>query len=154
MIDRKVGSFKCLILKHRRGDQILQPFCRIGFPQEIGSTLFNLRKFSKTDKIFVESCRMQWNLRNDREFGSLIWIKGSHSPELITPPPPSPTTQEIRSSRFNLREFSNSDKGNAESCRMHWNLINDEELGSFKCLILKYKRAYQKIQPFCTFGSL
>ena len=52
------GSLKFLKLKYRRGDQINQAFCRIGFPQEITSTLFNLKKFQKLEKSTAESCRM------------------------------------------------------------------------------------------------
>ena len=65
----EVWSFKCLILKYRRGDQIIQPFCTVGSPQEIRSPLFNLRKFSNTDKSTAELCRMHWNLMNDKEVG-------------------------------------------------------------------------------------
>ena len=74
MSDREFRSFKCLILKHRRGDQILQLFCRISSPQEIRSTVFKLRKFSKTHKSTAESCRAHWNLMTDEEFGSFKYL--------------------------------------------------------------------------------
>ena len=58
MDDEEFGSLKFLKLKYRRGDQRIQPFCRIGSPQEIRSPLFNLRKFEKTEKSTSGSCRM------------------------------------------------------------------------------------------------
>ena len=44
---KEFGSFKLIKSKYRRGDQIIQPFCRIGSPQEIRSSLFNLMSFQK-----------------------------------------------------------------------------------------------------------
>ena len=44
---------------------------------------------------------------------------------------------EIRSRLFNLQNFQKSEKGTTQSSRMHWNLMNDEEFGSFKFLNLK-----------------
>ena len=75
MNDQEFGSFKFLKLKYRRGDQIIQPFCRIGYPQEYRCPLFNLRKFQKAEKSTVESCRMHWNLINDEELGSFEFLK-------------------------------------------------------------------------------
>ena len=71
MNDEEFGSLKLLKLKYRRGNQIIQLFCRIASPQEIRSPLFNLQKFQKSEKSIPESCRMYWNLINDEEFGSL-----------------------------------------------------------------------------------
>ena len=53
MNDEEFGSVKFLKLKYRRGDQIFQPFCRIGSPEETRSSLSNLRKFKKLDKGFL-----------------------------------------------------------------------------------------------------
>ena len=64
--DEEFESFKFRELKYRRGDQIIQPFCRIGSHQEIRSPLFNLRKFQKIEKSAGESCRTHWNLMNDK----------------------------------------------------------------------------------------
>ena len=60
---------------------------------------------------------------------------------------------EIRSPLFNLQKFQDSEKSTPESCRMHWNLMNDEEFGSRKLLKLKYRRGDQIIQTFCKIGS-
>ena len=68
MNDKEFGSFNFLKLKHRRGDQIIQPFCRIGCPLEIRSPLLNLSKSSKHEKSTAEPCRIQSNLMNDKEF--------------------------------------------------------------------------------------
>ena len=75
MNDRKFGSLKLLKLKYRSVDQIIQPFCRIGSPQEIRSPLFNLMSFQKTEKSTAELFRMHLNLMNDDEFGSLEFLK-------------------------------------------------------------------------------
>ena len=53
MNDEEFESLKFLELKYRRGDQIIQPFCRIVSPQEIRSPLFNLGKFKKLTKVLV-----------------------------------------------------------------------------------------------------
>ena len=50
MNSEEFGFLKSLKLKYRKGDQIIQPFSRIGFPQVIRSPLFNLRKFQKAKK--------------------------------------------------------------------------------------------------------
>ena len=59
---------------------------------------------------------------------------------------------EIRSPVFNLQKFQDCEKITAEPCRMHWNLMNDDEFGSTKLLKLKYRRVDQIIQTFCKIG--
>ena len=58
MNDEEFGSRKLLKLKYRRGDQIIQTFCKIGSSPEIRSPLFNLRKFQDSEEILPNSCRM------------------------------------------------------------------------------------------------
>ena len=149
------GSLKLLKLKYRTGDQIIQPFCRIRSPQEIRSPLFNLRKFEKYEKSTSQSCRMHWNLLDGEEFGSLkfLKLKYTRSDKIIQPFCRIGSPQEIRSPLFNLRKFEKTEKSTAESCRMHWNLLDDEEFGWLKFLKVKYRRGDQIIQPFCRIGS-
>ena len=45
MNDEKFGSVKLLKLKYRRGDQIIQTFCKIGFPQILGLPSLICRNF-------------------------------------------------------------------------------------------------------------
>ena len=59
---------------------------------------------------------------------------------------------ELRSPLFKLQIFQESEKVPPESCRMHWNLMNDEEFGSLKLLQLKDRRGYQIIQLICRIG--
>ena len=153
--DKEFGSLKFLKLKYRRGDQIIQPFCRIGSPQEIRSPLFHLRKFEKTEKSTAESSRMHWNLPDDEEFGSLKFLKLKYrrGDQIIQLFCRIGSPQEIRSPLFHLRKFEKTEKGTAESCRMHWNLLDDEEFGSLEFLKLKYRSGDQIIQPFCRIGS-
>ena len=153
--DEDFGSLKFLKLKYRRGAQIIQPFCRIGSPQEIRSPLFNLRKFKKIEKTTNESCRMYWNLPNHEEFGSIkfLTLKYRRGDQIIQPFCRIGSPQEIRSPLFYLRKFEKTEKNTAESCRMHWNLLDDEDFGSLKFLKLKYRRGAQIIQPFCRIGS-
>ena len=92
MDDEKFGSIKLLKFKYKRGDQIIQIFCKIGFPQKLGLPLL-----------------------------------------------------------FN--KFQNSEESTCESCRMHWNLMNDEKYGSRKLSKLKYRRGEQIYQTFCKIGS-
>ena len=121
------------------------------FPQEIKSPVFNLRKFSKTDKITAESCRMHWYLMKDEEFGSFkcLKLKYRRGQQIIQLFCRIGYPQEIRSPVFSLRKYWNWQESN----RMHWNLMNEEQFGSFKCLKLKYRRESQKNQPFCRIGS-
>ena len=57
-------------------------------------------------------------------------------------------TPKIRSPVSNLEIFQKSQKVSPESCRMHRNLMNDEELRFLKLSKLKYRRGHQIIQPF------
>ena len=73
---RRFCVLKNLKLKYRRGDQIIQIFCRIDwFSQEIRSALFSLWKSQKSEKGTPESSRIHRNLKNDQEFGSLALLK-------------------------------------------------------------------------------
>ena len=45
MNDDEFAPTKFLKLKYRKGDQIIQPFCRIGLPQDVRSPFFNFGKF-------------------------------------------------------------------------------------------------------------
>ena len=60
---------------------------------------------------------------------------------------------EIKSSLFNLKKFKDSEKTTLESCKTHWNLMNDKKFGTLKPLKLKYRRGDQIIQTFCKIGS-
>ena len=140
--DEEFGSLQLLKLKYRMGDQIIQPFCRIGSPQEIRSPLFKLRKFEKTEKSTAESCRMHWNLLDDEEFWRLKFLKLKYKrgDQIIQPFCGIGSPQEIRSPLFYLRKFEKDEKSTADSCRMHWNLPDHKEFGSLKFLKLKYTR--------------
>ena len=155
MNDEKCGAFKFLELKYRRGDQIIQSFCRIGSHQEVRSPVFNLRKFQKIEKSTGEGCRTHWKLMNDEEFEcfKVLKLKYGRRDQIIQLFCRIGSRQQIRSSLFNLRKFQKIEKSTGESCRTHWNLINDEEFGSCKFLELEYRRGDQIIQPFCRIGS-
>ena len=155
MNDKEFGSFKVVKLKYRRGDQIIQAFCRIGSPQEIWSLLFNFRKFQKPERSTSVSCITHWNLMNDQEFGcfKVLKLKYRRGDQIIEPFCRIGSPQEFRSHLFNLKKFEKPEKRTTASCRMHWNLMNEKEFGSFKLLKLKYRRGDQIIQPFCRIGS-
>ena len=61
MNDDEFGYIKLLILKYRKGDQIIKTFFKVGSPQKLG--LPSKKKSS-------ESYRRHENLMNDEEFGS------------------------------------------------------------------------------------
>ena len=65
------------------------------------------------------------------------WFRQEIRSSLTPSPPHSP--------RFNLQKFPKSQKGNPEWCRMHWNLMNDEEFRALKVWKLKYRRRDQII---------
>ena len=149
--DEEFGSKTLLKLKNRRGDQIIPTFCKIGSPPppEIRSPLFNLYKFQDSSKSSPESCRIHWNAMSDEEFGSikLLKFKYRRGDQIIQ------TFCKIGSPLFNLRKFHNTEESLPDSCRMDWNLINDEEFWSKKLLKLENRRGDQIIQTFCKIGS-
>ena len=153
--DAEFGFFIFLKLKYGRVDQIIQPFCRIGCPQEIRCPLLNLRKFWKSEKKTDESCRMHWNLLNGIESGSFKFLKLKYrrKDQLIQPFCTIGSPKEIRSPLLNLRNFWKSEKRTAEGCRINWNLRSDQEFESFKFLKLKYCSWNQIILLFCRIGS-
>ena len=142
MNDETFRSFKFLKLKYRKGDKIIQPFCRIGITQEIRSPLFNLKKFKTTDESTAKSCRTYWNLTNDKELRSLKFLKLKYrkGDQIIQPFCTTSSHQEIRSPVFNLKKFQKIDKSTGESIGTHWSAMNDKEFDSLKFLKLKYRR--------------
>ena len=60
---------------------------------------------------------------------------------------------EINSPLFNLYKFKDSEKSTPEPCRIHWNVMNDNEFGPTKLLKFKYRRGDQRIWTFCKIGS-
>ena len=53
MNDKEFGSKTLLKLKNRRGDQIIQTFCKIGSPQKLGPPSLICRNFRTLRKIFL-----------------------------------------------------------------------------------------------------
>ena len=217
--DKDFGSSKLLKLKYRRGDQIIQPFCRTGSLQEIKSPIFNLWKFEKVwekfswimqntlkpnewqriwvlktfkieilkggpnnsallqncfsptnqvrllqfqeilkiwEKVLLSHVELNQIQMNDKELSSfnLSKLKYRTGEQIIQPFLRICSPQEIWTLPFNLWKFEKSEKSTPESCRMDWNLMNDEKFWSSKLLKLKYRRGDQIIQPFCRTGSL
>ena len=68
--DEEIMPRKRLKLKYRRGDGIIQTFCTIVSPKKLDPLLLNSQKFDDSQKINPKPCRLHWNLRNDKEFGS------------------------------------------------------------------------------------
>ena len=61
--------------------------------------------------------------------------------------------EEIRSPLFKFQKFEKCEKSTAELCRIHWNLMNDEEFWALKFLKSKYRMRDQTIQPFWKIGA-
>ena len=53
MNDEEFESTKLLKLKYRSGDQIIQTFCKIGSPQELGPPSLIYRNFKTLRKVFL-----------------------------------------------------------------------------------------------------
>ena len=53
MNDEEFGSIKLLKLKYRRGDQIIQNFCKIGSPQKLGPRSLICRNFKALKKVLL-----------------------------------------------------------------------------------------------------
>ena len=93
---------------------------------------------------------MHWNLMNDREFGSIKFLKLKYrrvdqiiqtfcrigSPQKLSPP------------SLICRNFKSLTKKSSESYRTHGNLMNEKEFGSLKVLKSKYRRGDEIIQLF------
>ena len=113
--NKEFGSLKLLKLKYRRGDQIIQGFCRIDSPQEIRSPLFNLRKFKKTERSPAESCSkstlkdsewlriwvLQILIKIQKGWFIQLFCRIGYPQEIKSPPPPPQPTLPL----FNLRIF-------------------------------------------------
>ena len=63
------------------------------------------------------------------------------------------TFYKIRSPLFNFYKFNDSEKSTPESCRMHWSLMNNKEIGYLELLKYKHRRGDQIIQAFYKIGS-
>ena len=72
---RRIWILKTFKIEMQNGGRINSDFLQNWFCPEIGSYLFNLKKFQKSDKSSSESSRTHWNLMNDKEFGSLKFLK-------------------------------------------------------------------------------
>ena len=55
---RRIWVLKTFKTEIQKGELIIQPFFRIGSPQEISSHLFHFWKFEKFEKSTPESCRL------------------------------------------------------------------------------------------------
>ena len=65
--DEEFGSLKFLKLKYRSGDQIIQPFCRIGSPKKLGPPSLIWENFKKLTKVLlnhVECIEIYWMTKN------------------------------------------------------------------------------------------
>ena len=67
MNDEEFGSIELLKLKYRRWDQIIQTFCKIGSPQNLGVPFLISRNFKILRKVLLnhaEYIGMQWTTKN------------------------------------------------------------------------------------------
>ena len=138
----------------RRGNEIIQTFCKIGSPQKLRAPCLICRNWKTLIKVLLNYAEC---LKSNEWRRVLVHktfkIKIQTGEQIIQPfcrigPPP-----QIKSTIFNMCKFQNSEKTTRKSCRMHWNLVNDEEIWSITPLKLKYRRGAQIIQPFCKIGS-
>ena len=53
MNDHEFGSINRLKMKYRRGDQIIQSFCKIGSPQKLGPPSLICRHFKAVRDVFL-----------------------------------------------------------------------------------------------------
>ena len=75
MNDKEFGSLKLLKLNYRRRNQTIQTFYKIGSRRNPPSPLFDLQNFQDSEKITPESCRMHWNLNNEKDLFSVKLLK-------------------------------------------------------------------------------
>ena len=127
MNDEEFGSKKLLKLKYRRGDQIIQTFCKIGSPQKLDPPFFNWYKLENPERNTPESYKMHWNLMNDKEFGSkkLLKLKYRRGDQIIQTFCKIGSPQKLDPPFFNWYKLENPERNTPESYKMHWNLMND-----------------------------
>ena len=53
MNNKELGSTKLLKLKYRKGDQIIETFCKIGSPQKLGLPSLISRNFKTLTKVLL-----------------------------------------------------------------------------------------------------
>ena len=54
MNEKEIMSIKLLKLKYRRGDQIIETFCKIGSPQKLGAPCLICRNFQTLQKVLLK----------------------------------------------------------------------------------------------------
>ena len=55
MNDKEIGSRKLLKFKYRRGDQIIQTFCKIGFPQKLAPPSLICTNFTTLREVLLNN---------------------------------------------------------------------------------------------------
>ena len=130
MNDNEFGSRKLFILRYRRGDQIIQTFCNIGYPQKSGPPSLTCTNFKTLRKVLLN----HQNAWRSNEWQG-IWVHQTFKIEIQNGQPNNSDLLQnwfpvkIRSPLFNLYKFQDSQKSTPESCRMHWNLMMTMNLG-------------------------
>ena len=97
MNDEELGSRKLSKLKYRRGDQIIQTFCKIGSPQKLGPPSFISRNFKTLRKVLLN---MQNALESKDWEG--IWVHRTFKIEIQKG---RPNHWDILQNRFPLFQF-------------------------------------------------
>ena len=67
MNGKEFGSIELSRLKYRKGDQIIQTFCKIGSPQKLGAPSLISRNFMTLRKALLnheEYMEMEWMTKN------------------------------------------------------------------------------------------
>ena len=64
------GSKKLLKLKSRRGDQIVQKFCKVGLSQKLGPANLICRNLKTLKEVLLNHKKMHWKLINVEELES------------------------------------------------------------------------------------
>ena len=72
---QRISVDKTFQIEIQKGRPDNSDFLQNILPPEIRFPLFNFKKFQDTEKSTPESCRMDWNLMNYQEFGSIKLLK-------------------------------------------------------------------------------
>ena len=109
------------------------------FLWEIRSPIFNLCKFKYPERSTPKPPKMHSNLMIHEEFGStkLFKLKYKRGNQIIKTLCKIASPPEIRSPIFDSQKFQDCGKVTPQSCRIHWNIMNDEVFWSQKLLKLK-----------------
>ena len=152
---RRIWVLKTFKFEIQKGGPNNSDFLQNWFPPEIRSPPLEFVEISRLWE------RYSWIIQNGLKSNEWqrIWVHKTFKIEIKKGGPNNSdflqnwVSKKIRSPVFNMQIFPDFEKITPQSCRAHWNLMNDKEFSCRKLSKLKYRMGDQIIQTFCKIGS-